>query len=112
MDLATPALPFDALNPPRPPRPGAANTPEAIKKVARDFEAAFLSSMLQPIFSQLSTEAPFGGGQGEAAFRSFMVDAIAKKTVSAGGIGLADQLQRQLLMNQGLAPVPASTETA
>lgn len=112
MDLSTPALPFDALNPVRAPSVGGANTPAAIRKVAEDFEATLLSALLQPIFAQLSTEAPFGGGQGEAAFKSFMVDAMARQTARAGGVGIADAVTRQLLGYQGLTPVPAPVEEA
>jgi Rod binding domain-containing protein len=62
--------------------------------------------MLQPIFNQLPTDGMFGGGQGEATFRSFMVDALSKQMVRAGGIGLADQVQRQMLQMQGLTEQP------
>jgi len=103
-DLAVPALPFDVLNPGRAPSTAGANTPAAIRKVAEDFESAFLSAILQPMFNSLSTDAPFGGGQGEAAFKSFMVDAMAKQTARAGGVGLADAVVRQMLQMQGLSP--------
>ncbi len=112
MDLSTPALPFDTLNPLRSPTAAGAKTPEAIRKVAEDFEAAFLAAMLQPVFAQISTEAPFGGGQGEAAFKSYMVDAMAKQTAKAGGVGLADAVTRQLLEQQGLTPAPSTGEAA
>lgn len=106
MDLATPALPFEVLNPAATPSAAGAQTPAQIRKVAEEFEAAFLTAMLQPVFSQLSTEAPFGGGQGEAAFKSFMVESMAKQTAKAGGVGLADAVTRQLLGQQGLTEAP------
>ncbi|MDO8297881.1 MAG: rod-binding protein [Caulobacter sp.] len=70
---------------------------------ARAFEASFLSTMLQPMFEGLSTEAPFGGGQGEAMFKSFLTDAIAKQTAKRGGLGVADTVQREMLKLQGLS---------
>ena len=70
---------------------------------ARAFEASFLSSMLQPMFEGLSTDAPFGGGQGEAMFKSFMTDAIAKQTAKRGGLGIAATVQREMLKLQGLS---------
>lgn len=105
-DVAAPALPFDILNPTRSPAASsaAARTPAAMRKIAEDFEASFLAAMLQPIFNNLSTEAPFGGGQGEAAFKSFMVDSMSRQTARAGGVGLADAVLRQMLQMQGLAP--------
>jgi len=110
MDLLS--LPLDVLNPVRSPVAGAAAAvvPERIKKVAQDFEAAFLSAILQPMFNSLSTDAPFGGGSGEAAFKSFMVDAIAKQTAKRGGVGLSDAVTRELMRMQGAeaAPTPAA----
>ena len=112
MDLAAPALPLDTINPVRTPDASGARTPAQIRKVAEEFEASFLTAMLQPLFAQISTEAPFGGGQGEAAFKSFMVDAMARQTAKAGGVGLADAVTRQLLAQQGLTPAPATAEPA
>ena len=104
MDLATPALPIDVLNPVRAPNANGANTPAAIRKVAEDFEASFLQAMLQPMFNALSTDGPMGGGQGEAAYKSFMVDAMTRQMARSGGIGLADSVVRQMLQMQGLSP--------
>jgi Rod binding domain-containing protein len=56
--------------------------------------------MLKPMFEGLSTEAPFGGGEAEGTWRGFLVDAMAKQTVRAGGIGLADQVVAQMLKMQ------------
>ena len=73
-----------------------------IAETAQAFEASFLSAMLQPMFSSLSTEAPFGGGKGEEMFRSFLTEAIAKQVAKAGGVGVADTVQREMLKLQGL----------
>lgn len=101
MQLATPLPPVDALRPaPRLEAPSKAATPEQIRKTAEDFEASFLAAMLQPVFAALPTDGPFGGGDGEATFRSFMVEAMAKQTVRAGGIGLADRVQAEMLKMQ------------
>lgn len=70
---------------------------------ARSFEASFLSSMLQPMFEGLETDGPFGGGQGEAMFKSFLTDAIAKQTAKRGGLGIGDTVQREMLKLQGLS---------
>jgi flagellar protein FlgJ len=73
------------------------------EEAAQAFEASFLSAMLQPMFEGLSTDAPFGGGEGEAMFKSFMTDAIAKQTAKRGGLGIADTVQREMLKLQGLS---------
>lgn len=83
--------------------PGKDARMEKVKAVAQDFEASFLAAILQPVFDGLSTDGPFGGGQGEAALKSFMVDAFAKQTAKAGGVGLAPSIQREILRLQGAA---------
>ena len=73
-----------------------------VKETAQKFEASFLSSMMQEMFEGVETAAPFGGGQGETMFRSFLTDAIAKQMSKSGGIGIAAQVQREMLKMQGL----------
>jgi flagellar protein FlgJ len=85
------------------PSPGAsapAVSAARMRETAEAFEASFLSQMLKPMFEGLSTEAPFGGGEAEGTWRGFLVDAMAKQTVRAGGIGLADQVVAQMLKMQ------------
>ena len=80
-------------------------TPEQRRKIeasAQSFEGQLISQMLQPMFAGLKTEAPFGGGQGEATFRSFMLEAIGKQTAKAGGLGLAKTVTAEMLKMQGL----------
>jgi len=67
---------------------------------AQDFEAFFLSQMMQPMFSGLSTEAPFGGGSAEATWRSLLVDEYGKLMAQNGGIGVADSVMRTMLAAQ------------
>ncbi len=71
-----------------------------MRETAEQFEASFLSQMLKPMFEGLSTAAPFGGGEAEGTWRGFLVDAMAKQTVRAGGIGLADQVVARMLKMQ------------
>ena len=75
-------------------------SPEQMRETAEAFEASFLSQMMKPMFEGLSTEAPFGGGAGEAAWRGFLVDAMAQQTVKAGGVGLADSVLAQMIKMQ------------
>lgn len=73
-----------------------------IDKTAQDFEASFLSVMLGQMFAGVDTSGPFGGGQGEQMFRSFMNDAIARQVTATGGVGVADAVKREMLKLQGL----------
>ena len=73
-----------------------------IKDTAQKFEASFLSSMLQEMFEGTEASAPFGGGPGEEMFRSILTEAMAKQMAKAGGVGLAADVQREMLKMQGL----------
>ena len=64
--------------------PGLRPIPDNVRKTAEEFEASFISQMLKPMFEGLSTEAPFGGGEAEGTWRSFLLEAMAKQTVKAG----------------------------
>lgn len=71
-----------------------------IKETANAFEASFLSQMLKPMFEGLSTDGMFGGGEAEATWRSFLLDEMAKKAVSAGGVGLSGTVMSEMLKMQ------------
>lgn len=81
-------------------RPKRDDSPEAMARVAQDFEASYLSQMLKPMFEGLSSEAPFGGGAGEEMWRGFLVEEMAKQTAKAGGVGLADKVLSHMLKAQ------------
>lgn len=72
------------------------------KGAAQQFESQFLSQMIGQMFEGVETDGPFGGGFGEQMFRSMMTDAMAKKMTQAGGIGVSDVVQREILKMQGL----------
>ena len=96
----TPTAPGAA---PATPSPAEIAKRAAIAKASKDFESSFLSVMLGQMFKDVNTQAPFGGGPGEDAFKSFMSDAMAKQMVKAGGIGLASSVQKEMLKLQGLS---------
>lgn len=73
---------------------------ERMRETAERFEASFLAQMLKPMFEGLSTDGPFGGGEAEGQWRSFMIDEMAKQTVRSGGIGLADTVVAEMIRMQ------------
>ena len=77
-----------------------AETSAPLRETAEAFEATFLAQMMKPMFEGLSTDGPFGGGSAEQTWRSFLVDEMAKKTVAAGGIGLASSVMSEMLKMQ------------
>lgn len=105
--FSTSTFPLDLMRPALA-SPGAAATGDtaarvqAIGKTAKDFEASFVSNMLGQMFEGLDTSGPFGGGQGEAMFRSVLMDAFGKQISKSGGVGVAAAVQREMLKMQGL----------
>ncbi len=82
------------------PKLGHVDSAAKAGKVAQDFEAVFLSQMLQPMFANIEAEEPFGGGAGEEVWRSMMVDEIGKQMAKAGGIGIASSIKQEILRLQ------------
>jgi flagellar protein FlgJ len=73
---------------------------EKARAQAQDFEAMFLNSMFQHMFTDANGDGPLGGGPGVGIWRSFLTEQYAKTCAKAGGIGIADQVYRSLLAQQ------------
>ena len=106
-NIVSPTLLKPAVTAPLAGKPAVAGVADdAFKAKARDaaqkFEAQFLSQMLGQMFEGIPTDGPFGGGSGEQMWRSMMTDAMAKQMTKAGGIGVSDTVQREILKMQGL----------
>lgn len=87
------------------PRPQQ-SAPEELRRVAEEFEAVFLAEMLAPMFDGLDTEGLGGGGMGEQMFRPMLIERYAQAISSAGGVGVAESVIRELMRLQEAAPVP------
>jgi len=59
--------------------------------------------MLAPMFEGISDDDTFGGGPGEDIYRSMMVEEYGKSIAKAGGFGLSDAVQREILRLQEVA---------
>jgi Rod binding domain-containing protein len=93
-------LPLAALAPAVAATGGAASEIQAkARAAAREFEAVFLNTMLQPMFSARSA-GPFGGGPGSEIWRSLLTDEYAKSFARSGGIGIADHVYQALIALQ------------
>lgn len=97
-DLSTPLGLLTPIAAPQTPAQSA--NAARIRKTAEEFETSFLSQMLKPMFDGLSTDGAFNGGQAEGTWRSFMIDAMAKQAVKAGGIGLTSVVMSEMLKMQ------------
>jgi len=89
-----------SLVPPRSLPPARAADVSTAKKAASQFESVFVSQFLGSMFEGVSTDPPFGGGEGEAMFRSLMLDQYANAIESRGGFGLSAAITHQLLHMQ------------
>lgn len=67
---------------------------------AKDFEASFLTIMLEQMWTGVEAEAPFGGGHAEKVYRSMMVNEYAQSLSASGGIGIANHVYEELLRAQ------------
>ena len=77
-----------------------ARDPKSVDKAAQEFEAEFLSQMLESMFKGIKTDGPFGGGHAEEMMRSFMLQEYGKVMSASGGVGIADAVKRELLHAQ------------
>ena len=71
-----------------------------VQRVAEEFEAVFIAQMMAPMFQGLETDELFGGGPGEDIYRSILIEEYGKSIARAGGIGLSDAIQREILRLQ------------
>lgn len=79
----------------------ATSEPSEIDKVAQDFEAVFLSQMLQHMFAGVDMN-PLGEGKsaGDDIYKSLLLDEYGKILSKAGGLGIADHVKREMLKLQ------------
>jgi peptidoglycan hydrolase FlgJ len=82
------------------PRLPVNGNPEEIKKAAKEFEAVFLTQMLETMFEGIGSDGVFGGGYGEDVFRPMMLQEYGKVLAKSGGIGIADAVGRELMRMQ------------
>ena len=72
------------------------NTAE-IKEAAEDFEAYFLTKMLESMYEGVSTDGTFGGGHAEKVYRSLLLDEYGKAMAKTGTVGVADYVMKSIL---------------
>ena len=76
------------------------NNEAQIYEKARELEGQFLSTMIEPLFSKDKEGGLFGGGAGNDVFRSLMMNEYGQILSQAGGIGLADNIAKEMLALQ------------
>ena len=102
--LPAPGLkPLDLMLAAGPGKPSA-DTEAKAHAAAQDFEAVFLNSMFQQMFTGIDGEGPFGGSGASGVWRSLLTDTYAKTFAKAGGVGIADDVYRSLIAQQEIGP--------
>jgi len=79
---------------------GATDTKAKTKAAAQNFEAVFLNSMFQDMYTGIDGEGPFGGNGATGVWRSLLTDQIARSVAKAGGVGIASHVYQSLLALQ------------
>jgi Rod binding domain-containing protein len=80
----------------------AAGAKEAeTRKTAQDFETMFMEQTLERMTESTGEEGPLGeNGPGGAVYKSMLAKEHAKSIVKTGGLGIADQVYRQMMLLQ------------
>jgi Rod binding domain-containing protein len=81
------------------------------KATATDFEGMFLNSMFSQMTAGLQGEGPFGNTPGTGVWRSMLTEQYSKSFAHAGGIGIASEVYRSMIMKQAKAQATAQPTT-
>jgi len=105
MIAATTFRPTGARTSAQPAHDPMATKKDKAKAASEKFEAMFLNSMFQQMFTGMDGDGPMGGSGALKVWRSFLTDEYAKTFAKNGGIGIATHVYDQILK---LQRVPAS----
>jgi len=77
----------------------SADKSKAIAKTAQDFEAVFLGEFLSSMFTT-QQKGLFAPGHAGEIYRSLLTQEYGKAFAKAGGVGIAKEVQREMLKLQ------------
>ena len=70
------------------------------RTTATDFEAMFINQMFSQMTNGLTGEGPFGDTPGTGVWRSMLTEQYSKSFAKAGGVGIANNVYRELILQQ------------
>jgi flagellar protein FlgJ len=70
------------------------------KKISRDFEALFVGMMMKSMRETVGKDKLTGGGHGEEVYRSMLDQEYAAASVKNGGMGLAKQIEKEIIRQE------------
>jgi Rod binding domain-containing protein len=82
------------------------------QKTATDFEGMFLNAMFSQMTSGLKGEGPFGETTGTGVWRSMLTEQYSKNFANAGGVGVASEVYRTLILQQARTSAKPQLDTA
>ena len=68
-----------------------------IKETAENFEAFFMTKMMESMFEGISTDGMFGGGHAEKIYRSLLLDEYGKTMAKTGTVGISQSIMDTIL---------------
>ena len=81
------------------------------KSTATDFEGMFLNSMFSEMTAGLKGEGPFGDTPGTGVWRSMLTEQYSKSFARSGGVGIASEVYRSLILKQAKTQATPQTNT-
>ncbi len=70
------------------------------KETAQDFEAFFMTRMMESMFEGISTDGMFGGGHAEKIYRSMLLNEYGKVMAKTGNVGISDSIMDTIIQMQ------------
>lgn len=76
------------------------------RKTANDFEKMFLEQSLGQVTQNVGDDGPLGdNGTGGSVYRSMLMNEYAGQIVKNGGVGISDQIYKQMMQMQEVSRV-------
>lgn len=72
----------------------------AARTAAKNFEAFFVTSMLESMYAGMKPDATFGGGNGEQMYRSLLNQEYGKEIAQQGSLGISDHILSEMIRLQ------------
>lgn len=81
-------------------RDASAKPADRTRAAAEEFEAVFLQNMFNAMFETVEGGGTFGDSNASETWRGMLSEEYAKTVVEAGGIGITQSVQRELIALQ------------
>ena len=84
---------------------------QKLKKISQDFEGLFVGMMMKSMRETVGKDKLTGGGHGEEVYLSMLDQEYTAAAVKRGGLGLARQIEKELV-RQEISRAPRKINTA